>query len=208
MKKTVVRLFYILIPFILTSVSAPLCAQENFQDVDETQLLIGEGNGAAPEGADGEETAAMSDEQITTFTFWDFLRMILILGAVIALIYVIFFFIRKRGSPKLQDNELFSIISTQPINNNRTLHLVQVGNQFFLVGSADQSVSLISEISDQETIDEIRLKLSNQRSDQPKSFRNIFSGFMGQKSVRLDGSVNKNFNTNFLKKQKDRLKGM
>ena len=76
--------------------------------------------------------------------------MVLVLGAVIGVIYVIFYFLKRRGAPKMQDNELFSIISTQAITNNRTLHLVQVGNQYFLVGSSEQSVNLISEIEDKE----------------------------------------------------------
>lgn len=179
--------------------------QNDTQEIDESELLW---NGdpadtGADEAAEGEEEPA----RLNTFTVWDFLRMILILGAVIGLIYVIFWFIKKKGSPSLQDNDLFSIVSTQAVASNRAIHLVQVGNQYFLVGSGENSVNLISEIEDKETVDEIRLKMSQREPGGKKSFRDMLSGMFGQSSsVRLDGGVS--VKTDFLKNQRDRLKRM
>ncbi len=204
------RITSVLICTILLG-SLGLCGvfAQDIQDIDESQLLLDDvGETETPGGEDGtgEEEAAV--EPISNITFWDFLRMILILGVIIVIIYLIFYFIKKRGSPKLQDNELFSVISTQAISNNRTIHLVQVGNQFFLIGSGEQSVNLISEIEDKETIDEIRLKLSNIKSGDKKRFGNIFSNLFGQgSSVRLDGSVNK-LGNDFIRNQRDKLKRM
>lgn len=194
---------------IITS-AGQLSAQESTQDIDESQLLLDDA-ADAPEDTPGdtreeEPAAEAAAEPIGNITFWDFLRMVLILGVIIGLIYLLFYFIKKRGSPKLQNNELFEVISTQVLSSNRTIHLVQVGNQFFLIGSGEQSVNLISEIKDRETIDEIRLKLSNVKSGDRRNFKNIFSGLFGQGSVRLDGSVNSN--TDFLNRQRDKLKRM
>ncbi len=207
MRKNAIVLVYCIL-FISLVTSLP--AQQRARDIDESELLLdGPGEDAGETGGDtqaeapGEEGTA---EPIGSITFWDFLRMILILGVIIGLIYLLFYFIKKRGSPRLQNNELFDIISTQAISNNRTVHLVQVGNQFFLIGAGEQSVNLISEIHDKETIDEIRLKLSNAKSGEKKNFRNIFSGLFGQGSGRLDGSVNSN--TDFLHKQRDKLRRM
>lgn len=204
-KNAIILIFCLLFTGILLP---PLYSQdsggrESVQDIDESELLLDgeEGAGAGEEG--GDRPAA---EPVGNITFWDFLRMILILGVIIGLIYLIFYFIKKRGSPKLQNNELFDVVSTQALSNNRTIHLVQVGNQFFLIGSGEQSVNLISEIKDKETIDEIRLKLSNVSSGERKKFGQIFSGLFGQGSVRLDGSVNSN--TDFLHKQRDKLRRM
>jgi flagellar protein FliO/FliZ len=204
---------FLLIGFLsFVYISVPLSAQEreDTQDIDESKLPLNGGEegdeGAAETGGEGQEAQGLS-----TFTFWDFLRMVLVLGAVIGVIYVIFYFLKRRGAPKLQDNELFSIISTQAITNNRTLHLVQVGNQYFLVGSSEQSVNLISEIEDKETVDEIRLRMSNIKSSEKRSFKNVFSGLFGQGgggTVRLDGSVNAPAGNDFMKRQRDKLRGM
>lgn len=179
--------------------------QTDTQDIDESELLWDGDNGDAGAGEEGE--AGEEPGRLNTFTVWDFLRMILILGAVIALIYVVFWFIKKKGSPSLQDNDLFSIISTQAVASNRAIHIVQVGNQYFLVGSGENSVNLISEIEDKETVDEIRLKVSQREPGGKKSFKDMLSGMFGQSSsVRLDGGVS--VKTDFLKNQRDRLKRM
>ena len=179
--------------------------QDTTQEIDESELLWdGETDdvGAEEDAEEGEEPG-----RLNTFTVWDFLRMILILGAVIGLIYVVFWFIKKKGSPSLQDNDLFSIISTQAVASNRAIHLVQVGNQYFLVGSGESSVNLISEIEDKETVDEIRLRLSKREPGGKKSFKDMLSGMFGQSSnVRLDGGTS--VKTDFLKNQRDRLKRM
>ena len=213
MRKNAFVLVYIII--LLGTVSPSLTAQQtnresSTQDIDESELLLDDIQ-EAPDGSAGDrgEEGLQEDaepEPIGNITIWDFLRMILILGVIIGLIYLIFYFLKKRGSPKLQNNELFEVISTQALSNNRTIHLVQVGNQYFLIGSGEQSVNLISEIKDQETIDEIRLKLSNVKSGDKRNFRNIFSGLFGQGGVRLDGSVNSN--SDFLHKQRDKLRRM
>ncbi|MFW5768834.1 MAG: flagellar biosynthetic protein FliO [Spirochaetota bacterium] len=180
-------------------------SQDDTQEIDESELLW---NGEPGEdGAEAEAGAEDEPDRLNTFTVWDFLRMILILGAVIGLIYLIFWFIKKKGSPSLQNNELFSILSTQAVASNRAIHLVQVGNQYFLVGSGENSVNLISEIGDKETVDEIRMKMSQQEPGNKKSFRDMLSGMFGQSSsVRLDGGVS--VKTDFLKNQRDRLKRM
>ncbi len=207
-----IKVFFLIVLLSTIYITAPVFSQEreDTQDIDESKLLLDGGE----ETGEGTAEAEGGEEEVgplSTFTFWDFLRMVLVLGAVIGVIYVIFYFLKRRGSAKLQDNELFSIISTQSITNNRTLHLVQVGNQFFLVGSSEQSVALISEIEDKETIDEIRLRMSNIKSSEKRSFKNIFSGIFGQGgggSVRLDGSVNTPAGNDFLKRQRDKLRGM
>jgi flagellar protein FliO/FliZ len=151
------------------------------------------------------EDAADSEERLTAFTAWDFIRMVLILGAVIGVIYFIFYLLKRSGRTQYQDNQLFRVLSSMPINGSRSLHLIEVGEQYFLVGSAENSVSLISEIQDKETIDGIRLKLSNMSTEEKSSFKDILSnifkpaGGQGYRSSFTDS-------LDFMKNQRDRLK--
>ncbi len=93
----------------------------------------------------------------SSFGVLDFLRMILVLGAVIAVIYGIFYLLRKVSVPRLQEGGLIRVLTTQSLTGGRFLHLVQVGRQVFLIGSGEGNVTLLSEISDRESIDEIAL---------------------------------------------------
>ena len=110
--------------------------------------------------------------------------MILILAAVIAAIYGIFYLLKRSGNPKLAENRLIRVLSSKSITQGKTLHLIEVGNQVFLVGAAESSVSLLSEIGDKETLDGIHLQASNVESDDRRSFGETLSQMFGRERPR------------------------
>ncbi|MGC9312312.1 MAG: FliO/MopB family protein [Sediminispirochaetaceae bacterium] len=146
------------------------------------------------------------EEGLNTFTIWDFLRMVLVLGGVIAAIYGIFFLLKRVGNPKSQPNNLITVLTTQNLQGSRALHLIEVGNEVYLVGSSDGGVSLVSRIEDGETLDQIRLYRSEVIAG-GKSFQQTLKGFFHKGSVpeaddsMQDGAL-------FLQKQRERLKNM
>jgi len=190
--KKITLLFVILALFTVITINST--AQET-EEIREEDLLFEEEGEPAPEG---------TAENLNAFTAWDFVRMILILVAVIAVIYIIFFFLKRSGKTNFQENNLFRIISSVSLSGNRALHLVKVGNQLFLVGSGENSVSLVSEITDKESVDEIQLKLSNISSENKKSFKALFSGMFGNTSGQKKTSVFMDSIDN-IKKQRERL---
>lgn len=168
--------------------------------VDETTLTI-------PEETD--ENPIQNRETLTTFTLWDFIRMVLILGGVILLIYGIFFILKRFSGRKLQNNELFTIMASQSIGNNKALHLIEVGRQIFIIGTADNSVSLISEIQDKESIDEIRFKHADSGGAlEQRNFKEILYRFFGGAGSGRPEEKNNEMNQSieFIKKQRERLK--
>ncbi|MEW5816063.1 MAG: flagellar biosynthetic protein FliO [Spirochaetota bacterium] len=197
--KTTYFLFFLIIGlgFLPLSAGAEDVAKSPAKAIDEKTLVINDNpNSQSPVGA--------ANQPLTTFTLWDFVRMVLILGAVIAVIYVVFHFLKKAGGPKLPENELFRIISSQAIGNSRSLHLVEVGKQIFLVGSGENAVTLVSEIADKETLDGIRLKLSNQRVLEKKNFIDILFNVFRQAKGGLGNPVHES--VHFIKRQRERLR--
>ncbi len=128
---------------------------------------------------DTESPQVELEEGLTTFTVWDFLRMVLVLGGVIAAIYGIFFLLKRVGNPRTQPDSLINVLSTQNLQGNRSLHLIEVGNEVFLVGSADGSVQLISRIEEGETLDAIHLYRS-QLSAGTTTFQNTLKGIFSK----------------------------
>ncbi|TFG64889.1 MAG: hypothetical protein E4H36_01705 [Spirochaetales bacterium] len=166
-------------------------------ETDESTLLLGaQTDTAAGAGTGADNGGAGQRLKGGSFTLWDFLRMILILAAVVAAIYFIFRLLKKKTGPKLQDAELFKILSTQVIANNRSLHLVEVGRQIFLVGAGENAVNLVSEVTDKETLDEIHLKAAEFKESEQKSFIEKLSGFFkpvnGDSAARLNAAGLKN----------------
>ena len=165
---------------------------------NEKNLLIGTGN----TGANG------SVKPVKNLGAWDYIQMVLVLALVIAGIYLLFYFLKKAGGPKYQENALIGVLSTKVLQPNRALHLVDVGGQLYLVGTSENSVNLVSEIQDKEAVDEIRLRAA-QGGPRPerKSFLDIFAGtFRKGGGFGFGGSVMDSMG--FIKQQRERLKKM
>lgn len=136
--------------------------------VDERELTFG-----AEEGED----AGTQPGSIDSFGVWDFVRMIIVLGVVIAAIYLVFFLLKRASGGRLENSPMIRVLGSHALPGNKALHLVEVGRQVFLVGVGDDSLSLISEISDQESLDELRLKASTSTERTRGSFADMLSGF-------------------------------
>ena len=71
-------------------------------------------------------------------------------------------FIKKVGGNRVGlDNDLIHVISTKMLKGTTALHLIEVGNQIFLIGATDNSINSIAEITDQESKDMVALNLSS-----------------------------------------------
>ena len=163
---------------------------------DEQSLLI----------PSGQPNAGALSKPVKTFGVWDFVQMILILALVVGGIYLLFYFLKKAGGKKLPDNDLIDVLSSRTLQQNRSLHLVEVGRQLFLVGSAEGGVSLVAEIHDKETVDEIRIRASEKGSLLGRrNFRDIFSGMFNRGGgMQFGASLAESMG--FMKRQRERLK--
>jgi flagellar protein FliO/FliZ len=133
---------------------------------------------------------------------WDFVRMVLILAAVVGVIYLIFWMLKRGFKRQLPQNDLIRLLGTRNLTGNRALHLVELGKQIFLVGAAEGSISLISEIRDQETLDSIVLERSQNQARSPQGFADFFKSFL--KSGKQQGTSER-ATIDFMKQQRQRL---
>ena len=176
----------------------------------ETEIFLEESPVAAEEAAPG-ETA------LPGVGFGDFLRVILVLGIVIVLIYALVWLLRKFSGVKVEGGDVIRLLSTRPLKGDSALHLVEIGNHVFLVGSSSGSVNLISEIDDQETIDDIHLNAAKVPAAVSGGFAKLFRDKFGSGPAAFrktpqtadDPEVQENSDpTSYLRKQRERLKGL
>jgi flagellar protein FliO/FliZ len=134
--------------------------------------------------------------------------MTLILGAVLGVVYLVFFLLKRAGGRSMQSTDLIRVLGAQSLPGNRAVYLVSVGKQVFLVGGADQAVTLISEIDDKETVDEILLNAQSQEEARPRSFGDVVSGLFGNRASGSTGNGGRDIDEplGFLRSQRERLK--
>ena len=129
--------------------------------------------------------------------------MVLVLAGVVGVIYLLFLLLKRGAKAKRPDNELIKLLDYQGLSGNRGLHLVGVGNNMYLVGSSENGVTLISEIKDKESLDSLRLDLSQKILPSKKSFSELLLGIFKPSNKRVISFAD---SLGFMKNQKERLK--
>lgn len=107
----------------------------------------------------------------------DYLTVVFVLVLVIILLYAVLKVIKRVGGSRIGlDNDQIKVLSTKVLKGSTALHLVEVGSQVFLIGATDNSINSISEITDKETLDTIKLE-----STQEEGLTNSFLGLFNKK---------------------------
>jgi len=191
----IVVLLLLPLPVLQAQDQADNSGTKTRRPAEESLLILDTG-----EEAEGEEGADVQGGPLVSS--WDFLRMVLILAAVVGVIYLIFWILKRGIRRQLPQNDLIRLLGTRNLAGNRALHLVEMGKQVFLVGSAEGSISLISEIRDQETLDSIALERSQMQNRTPLGFAQFFQSILksGKKNESKVGAT-----IDFMKQQRQRL---
>lgn len=168
----------------------------------ETSLVITpEDAGESPQGTPGELQTGVG--------VWDVIRMILILGIVVALVYAFLYFMKKASKIGTTSLEGVKVLGSQVLTGNRVLYVVDVAGEVLLLGAGDASVTLIKEITDPEVRDSLRLQASRQQTTS-LTFQEILKRFTPLKgSDGKEGTLSADSgksSVDFLKKQRERLK--
>jgi len=163
--------------------------------VDESTLLFDEPGSTEP----GQDFSSGP-----SFGVGDFVRMVLVLAAVVAAIYGIFFVIKKASAGTTGDSDLIRPLGSRTLPGNKSLHLVEIGQQVFLVGAADHAINLIAEITDKESIDQLVLQAATESGNRKKSFSELLGAVLG--GARGNGASAAAGPFQFMNQQKERLR--
>ena len=154
----------------------------------------------------GEEVIDASPSGV--FSFWVIFRLIVVLALVAAAIYGIVFFLKKISRPTVQRDPFLKVLAGTPLGANRFVHVVSVGSKAWLVGATDGGVSLIAEITDQETIDTMLLEDSKRgvEAAQASGFASLLRrAGSGQAAA---GEEAEGPNAKNVRKSRERLRGL
>ncbi len=173
---------------------------------DETKIAIPDTSTGAAAGtgtATGAATAATRAPGVNT---WDFVRMFVVLAAVVGCIYLLFWLLRRAMRPKAPENEQIRLLGSRSLAGNRALHLVEVGRSVYLVGSAEGGVNLVAEVKDQETIDAIRVQAAEEGGRTRRTFAEALSRVFSPGKPGPRKGPDPADGADFLRRSRDRLR--
>jgi len=138
--------------------------------------------------------------------FGMFIKTIIVLGIFGAGIYYVFKYISKKQGLSFPHLNVTRIITSLPVGANRFIQVLEVGEKYYLIGSTENQINLLTEITDKETIDKIKVMKNKSPQNEAGAGPIHFTQFLND----LLGGITKKFKAkdggNFLEKQKERLK--
>jgi flagellar protein FliO/FliZ len=182
------RLLAVFAIFLLTMVMSV-----NAQETDsQTNSVLN----SASEVTQTEDSPATTDESLMPITdestlpiqgeegstgrgLWVFVRMILVLGLVLGLIYLLYRFLKKNSYIASDDDKFLRRAASISLGPGKSVQIVTLIDKAYLVGVSENSINLISEIDDAELINALNLYADKtQAASKPKSFSEILDLFM------------------------------
>lgn len=88
---------------------------------------------------------------------WMFVKMILVLGVLGAGFYYFYRFVTKKSGVSLFGGDAIRVLSVVPLGQNKFLNVVDLAGKVVVVGVSDNNINLITEITEKDQIDRIRI---------------------------------------------------
>ncbi len=126
-------------------------------------------------------SASSSSSSSTTSTFWLFVRMIVVLAIVIGIIYLIVWLLKKSMDPGIQEDEYLKKTASLTLAPGKSVQVITLGDQAWVLGVSEENVSLISEIHDKELIDAMNIHAEPNNSKKPLDFASMLANLSGSK---------------------------
>lgn len=161
---------------------------------------------------DNSTPAVGSKDQSTAvgLSAWDYIKMVLALIFVIALLYGILKFINSRNN-KYQQTQLMQNLGGISLGQQKSVQLIKVGESLYLVGVGDD-VHILKEVIDTSE-KQLLLSLYNEKQElsaQVPYIAELFSKLKGRQSEQQVEAPDKEFKEEFQKRlteiQQDRQK--
>lgn len=166
-----------------------------------------------PDACKNDSTSAVDQKDRSTavgFSVWDYVKMVLALIFVIALLYGVLKFVNSRNN-KYQQSQLMQNLGGISLGQQKSVQLLKIGESLYLVGVGDD-VNILKEIIDKEEKERL-LDLYNDKQEltaQVPYVAEMISKWKGRHAEKDADLSNEDFNQELQKRlseiQQDRQK--
>ena len=112
-------------------------------------------------------------------TAWTFIKMILFLCLVVAAIYAVMWFFKKKLNNTKSDDNFLSRVSSLNIGPGKSVEIVTLLDNAYILGVTDSNINVIDQIEDKELIEALNLNFDkNQNVKKPMNFADVLDIFM------------------------------
>lgn len=143
---------------------------------------------------------------------FSYFRLIISLLLICAMIYLIYFFLKKKtDSLATKNGEDSSVLLSLPLGMGKNVHVIYIAGKFLIIGAANDSINCLGEITDEKEIDNLKQLRQEKKIKSGESFANVFqemlkfSGVKNSKQKDFDYEEN---SIDFLQEQTTRINNL
>ena len=107
------------------------------------------------------------------------IKMIVVLALVIAALYGVMLFFKKKNNPVQSEDDFLRRVSSLNLSPGKSIEIVTLVDRGFILGVTDSNINLIAEIDDKEMISALNLNFDKkQNTKKPMNFSDVLEMFM------------------------------
>lgn len=178
------KLFLIIaIVVFFFGIPADLMAQ-NPQDatvVEDSQEIRSKGTDESAYVITSEVSSELNEKNDSGLgTAWLFLRMIVVLALVVACIYLVMRFMKKKFVSNVSDNDPYlRRTASLSLEVGKSVHIVTLNDKAYILGVSENSVTLIDKLDDKDLIDAMNINAEVAQSEAgKKDFASMLSSLI------------------------------
>lgn len=170
----------LLIFVILLGITNVLFSQNNNDSLNvENSVSVSEDSALLQDDyfSSNNETSNLNLKQPSTA--WTFIKMILFLCLVVAAIYAVMWFFKKKVNNTKSDDNFLRRVSSLNIGPGKSVEIVTLLDNAYILGVTDSNINVIDQIEDKELIEALNLNFDkNQNVKKPMNFADVLDIFM------------------------------
>lgn len=170
----------LLIFVILFGITNVLFSQDNNDSLNvENSVSVSEDSTLLQDDyfSSNNETSNLNLKQPSTA--WTFIKMILFLCLVVAAIYAVMWFFKKKVNNTKSDDNFLRRVSSLNIGPGKSVEIVTLLDNAYILGVTDSNINVIDQIEDKELIEALNLNFDkNQNVKKPMNFADVLDIFM------------------------------
>lgn len=170
----------LLIFVILFGITSVLFSQNNNDSLNvENSVSVSEDTTLLQDDyfSSNNETSNLNLKQPSTA--WTFIKMILFLCLVVAAIYAVMWFFKKKLNNTKSDDDFLRRVSSLNIGPGKSVEIVTLLDNAYILGVTDSNINVIDQIEDKELIEALNLNFDkNQNVKKPMNFADVLDIFM------------------------------
>lgn len=170
----------LLILVILFGITNVLFSQNNNDSLNvENSVSVSEDSTLLQDDyfSSNNETSNLNLKQPSTA--WTFIKMILFLCLVVAAIYAVMWFFKKKLNNTKSDDNFLRRVSSLNIGPGKSVEIVTLLDNAYILGVTDSNINVIDQIEDKELIEALNLNFDkNQNVKKPMNFADVLDIFM------------------------------